>query len=649
MKCTRCGFDNPDYLEYCQNCAEQLPKKNEDTNQPSWGFVKAPKWTEPDFSADSVSEDDVPADFVSDSETLRMQQEAARRAAAEAAAERARRAAEAAAAAKAAESARQAELLAAEEKRIADEKRAAERKAEQERLLAERRAAELVEEKANRFKQKSWEPDDDDDIDDVEDPSERRRLDLDVLGGIFKHNKKAPVRKDYEDEDEDDDFDEYDPGFNRRRSVPKKKNAAGKNKLNTAIRIASVVAVLAVLAILLWLLGSQIKSCSEARKSPTGTNKAPSVVANPDEAGTYLVTVYAKDGKVLVYETSDGTQQEATVKSDNALTFKVHEISLMPVEPVDSTVYQATPKVYIKNDDGTLTPIPDMPSVTLEVPAINVTYDCPDTIVSEDGHVVISGRIDFIGTDLMIGEEKAIINPDGSFSSEIVYEDTGDYTINVEGRLAGHQVYRHKFNVTVMQATPTVSLIEFPWEYGDTSFRQRVVNSVNTIEVRGKVPAGSTVTATCSSSDAGLTTPTVAEDGTFTFTAKLANPSDYTIHLTCTTESGQVSERDMHVQRQPEMSQYIAKALPMNYASFAYESRQAYNIKGTVTEILQEGDYYLALLELSDGNKLVLEYHNHYGSAAQIEVGKTYEKIYGRPMGINEDGIPQAYVWFIND
>ena len=86
MKCPRCGFDNPDYLEYCRNCSAELPANKGENAKPAWGFVKAPKWSEPDFSADSVSEDDIPEDFVSETETFRKQREAERRAAAEAAA-----------------------------------------------------------------------------------------------------------------------------------------------------------------------------------------------------------------------------------------------------------------------------------------------------------------------------------------------------------------------------------------------------------------------------------------------------------------------------------------------------------------------------------------------------------------------------------
>ena len=87
----------------------------------------------------------------------------------------------------------------------------------------------------------------------------------------------------------------------------------------------------------------------------------------------------------------------------------------------------------------------------------------------------------------------------------------------------------------------------------------------------------------------------------------------------------------------------------MNYASFSYATGQGYKISGTVTEIIEDGDYILAKLMTADDKPLIIQYHHHYGSAGTITVGRTYEKIYGRPMGLNEDGIPQIYVWFVDD
>lgn len=676
MKCERCGFENPDYLEFCQNCSAQLHKSEKDANRPSWGFVKAPTWTEPEFSADSVSEDDVPADFVSEMETVRRQQEAARRAAAAEAAERAklaqqeadriaeeRRLAAAAAAAakaeaeaKAAEEARAAEETARAAQRRAEEIRAAERRAEQERLMAERREAELAAQEAERaaaeaerrasrvrpVKAEAELPEDDSEI---AVPA--------FLANIKKHREKAekadkaPRRAEKPAREKYDDFDDDYPRRANKSNKSNKSNRSGG--IGSAIRIAAVVAALALLAVAAWFLISGIKSCSDDKNSPTGSAKAPVIEVNPDKEGYYLVTVPAKEGKVLIYETADGRRSEVTVDGKNYVKFNVPASSLMTVDPVDGTMFEATPRVFIRNDDGSETLIDNMQSVMLSVPPIEIRFDQDDNIVSEDGKVTVSGHIDLIGTDLSIGGEKVAINPDGSFSHEIVYEDTGDYTIPVEGKLGGHQIYRHSFNVTVNKATPAESLIQLPWEYGDTEYTQRVKSSVDTIEVRGMVPAGSTLEPSCDSSNAALTVPTIADDGTFSFNAKLAYPGDYTIHLVCTSPSGQVSERDVHVQRAPDYNRYLSNAWQMNYASFAYENTQAYNIKGTVTEILQEGDYILAKMELTDGNVLVIEYHNHYRSAGAIEVGKAYEGIYGRPMGLNDEGVPQFYVWFVED
>ena len=141
----------------------------------------------------------------------------------------------------------------------------------------------------------------------------------------------------------------------------------------------------------------------------------------------------------------------------------------------------------------------------------------------------------------------------------------------------------------------------------------------------------------------------VDENGYFTIPVSLSVPGHYVLTLNCVSPSGQLSEREIYVQRAPEMSYYTATAYTMNYAAFTYPGMQAYCIEGTVTDIIKDDDYILAELEIESGDKLILEYHNHYGSAATIEIGKTYHQIYGRPLGRGEDGLPHVYVWFIND
>lgn len=658
MKCPRCGFENPDYLEYCQNCSEQLPKRGGDNSAPTWGFVKAPKWTEPEFSADTVSEDDVPADFAAEYELARQQREAARRAAAEASAARTRAAEEAArraaeeAAARRAERERAAEEAAAKARADAEaaaaiRAAAAEREAERLRAEAEREARERASleelEAAKRAAQEKRRAAAVEEDDEDEDNSPA----IAPFVSNFLHKKKKEA-EDYYDDGFEEDYDEKPYKAPRKKPVRSAKTSKGgrNNGMGTAIRIAAVIAALMLIAIAALLIKNGVQKCSEG-KTPSGVDKTPIVEPNKTEEDYFNVTVFAKEGKTLIYETADGRRREVTVPAEDVVVFKVHKSSLMPVEPIDSTVYEAKPTVYIKNDDGTTTLIEDMPTVMLEVPEIKVDLDLPDTYISDDGKVNVAGHIDLISTELTVNGEQIAINPDGSFSHEIVFEDTGMYPLQIEGRLPSYQIYRRTVNVDVQAATPSTPLVQLPWEYGDTEYSQRVKNSVDTIEIRGMVPAGSTLEASCASSNAVLSNPTVADDGTFTMTVRMAYAGDYTIHLTCTSESGQISERDVHIQRAPDWSRYMAGAWQMNFAAFAYESTQAYQIKGTVTEILQEGDYILAKMELTDGNTVVLEYHNHYGSAGDLVVGQSYEKIFGRPMGLNEDGVPQIYVWFI--
>ncbi|MCR5610311.1 MAG: zinc-ribbon domain-containing protein [Clostridiales bacterium] len=655
MKCPRCGYENVEGALFCAKCAARLDGEAgySEPAAPAPNIVAGPKWARPDFSADSVSENDVPEDFVSEYSPAEFKPNRERVRAAEEAAERARLAAADAEERRRIESELEADRRAAEENGtdfgFFDRRPA--RNEEERDPFEERRRVEFraePEEPDNGF-----DDDTDDDFEDELDARPVRRQEKKGLapffGGLFKHKEKPRTAPAYdEDDDYSDDDDDYEPKKYRKKSSGS--FFSNKNTMNIAIRIAALVAVLAVLALIIFGIASLAKSCSNKNNSPTGTNKAPIIEQNPEDASSYFVTIYAKEGKVLIYETSDGTRKEVTVPSSGFVKFKVPVSSLMPNEPVDGTTYAAKPKVYIKNDDGTETLIDGIEPIMLQIPAINVRFDNADTIVSEDGSVEISGHVDLIATEIKINGEAVEVAQDGSFSHTVKYEDTGDYVIEAEGRLAGHQVYRHSFNVTVMQAKPSVSLIELPWQYGDNTYSQRVKNAVDTIEVRGRVPAGSTVNASCpGSTNATITTPVVNADGTFTFSVQMAVAGDYKLLITCTTSDGRYSEREMHVQRAPEYMPYKNGALQMNYASFAYSTSQAYKISGTVTEIIQDGDFILAKLTTADGKELIIEYHNHYGTAGTITVGKTYNNIYGRSLGLNDDGIPQIYVWFVDD
>ncbi len=408
-----------------------------------------------------------------------------------------------------------------------------------------------------------------------------------------------------------------------------------KNNNSFGRKAALIAAALAAILLCLMLAGCTSRRAPEIKKDPN--------------SNSYLVTVYGREGSRLVYVNTDGIRTEVTIPAKKYVTFKVPVSSLLPNEPLEENFCEVTPTVYRVGKDGTETLIENMGSVMVDVPAIMVSLDEGDQLVSEDGSVTISGRVDPITSVVTVGGEPAEVAVNGSFTHTVRFEDTGEHTINITASLNGYSTYRHTVRVDVKTAFPTETLIQMPWEYGDTEYSQRVRSVVDPIEVRGRVPAGSALTATSESTNATISSPVIDGEGNFSFSVGMAALGDYIIDLVCTTPAGQISQRSIHVQRAPEMSSYVMGAWRMNYASFAYAGTQGYQIGGTVIEILKNDDYVLAVLRLDDGNSIVLEYHNHYASAGTLEVGKTYSSIYGRPMGLNEDGIPKAYVWFIND
>lgn len=446
------------------------------------------------------------------------------------------------------------------------------------------------------------------------------------------------------------------------RESKRRSGSGGGNGLLAALLVVASLALIGVVFVILALYGviklpfidsmAPSGDKTEATAAPAGLQdgitKAPKVEPDPDDDTRYFVLIYAREGRTLVYESSVGIRQEVTVPPSGQVRFHIPLSSLMPNEPVEEEVYYAVPKIYIRNGDGPETLVEGIEAIPLRIPALEVGFDNPDALTTDDGRVVISGRISQIGAELTIGGEPAVIAADGTFSQALLFTEEGEHTVEAVAKLAGYRVFRHSFTVTVNRA-PAEALIQLPWEYGDTSFNQRIKNDIETIEVRGRVPSGSTVTVTCESESASLTAPTVAQDGTFSFEATLAVPGDYLLLITCVTPSGSTSTREMHVQRAPDWRAYVESSWAMSYEAFAYQSNQAYKISGTVTEIIEDGDYILAVLELSDGRTIELQYHNHYAGAGSLAVGTVHTGIYGRPMGIGGDGMPLIYVWFVID
>lgn len=429
-----------------------------------------------------------------------------------------------------------------------------------------------------------------------------------------------------------------------------KRNRGLSNGLLIAILVVASLLLIAVTVLILDLSGVIDLHLWKAAKDelpagqPEGVTKAPSIEMDASDGERLFVTVYAKEGSVLIYESNDGARKETEVPAAGSVKYIVPFSSIIPLEPIDGETVSVTPKVFIRSADGAETPIVFTP-VEIPVPALTVVFDSEQPVL-ENGSAVISGRIQPCGEGcrVTVNGENVGLDGEGRFSHTVSLDEAGEYELVFEAKSAGYRAFTRTFRVTV---TAPSALIQFPWEYGDTAYDQRITSDREDIKVKGRVPAGSSVTVSCFSENAALTEPAIGEDGEYSFTVTMAQPGDYELNIVCVTPSGERAERVMHVQRAPDWRAYVESSWKMSYEALKYASSQAYKISGTVTEIIEDGDYIRALLDIGDGKTIVIVYHHHYGAAAPLEVGSKHTGLYGHPLGRNENGVPVVYVWFV--
>lgn len=420
-----------------------------------------------------------------------------------------------------------------------------------------------------------------------------------------------------------------------------------RSGLKAALVIVGLIAAAALIGIAGWFIKNAIDQRSGVADTVTGDTKPPEITRDETDPEIYYVTVYAKAGKTVVFEDPQGRRTEKLVPGEGKVTFKLMADKLIPNEAIEGAFYTVTPKIYIRGGDGSLTPVPDLEDITIEVPQINVTLETPEEVFSYDGEVRIKGRVIPSASEVFVNGEQIKVGFDGSFNHVAVYAENGVHELLIEAKTPCYSIYRKVISVTVDIPEPPVVLL--PWDMGDSRFSQRVVDPGDTVTIYGKAPEGAVVSADCASPEVTLETPEFNVDGTFSIKAVMSEIGDYVIVITCTEEDGTVSTREAHIQRAPAAKGFIESAWAMDVSAFRKPSKRAYRIQGKVVELIKHGDYYLAVLETSDGTRLILEYHNHYPTANTLEVGKEYNWIYGQPLGLNEDGIPQIYVWFVND
>ncbi len=367
--------------------------------------------------------------------------------------------------------------------------------------------------------------------------------------------------------------------------------------------------------------------------------KDPETREGLNEAGQecYIVTIHAQPGNTV--KTRVGDQEiSGTVGSKRYLDVTIPKTLLVPTEPVDGATADLAPEVQVITQDGEVIDL-EIPPFTVAVPALNLNVTQPQggSVTVSNGIVHFEGTVDDSSVEVLVEGTALTVNADGTFSGDYTLPDLGIYTLTLEARKAGYQIARQTVQVDYTQAQANV---EF-----DLSTLRAGADGVAT--VKGTTDPGATVTV---SGPSGVTlgTPNVnAATGIFSFTAQFAaEKGHYELEVTVT-KDGVSGTIPVVVERAPDYATYTSSVYALAYSRMINETGHtaAYKCPGTVVEVLQADPYVIAVLETTDG-KLVFEYHNpKYPITEGMKIN-----VFGDYEGMDESqGLPKVYGWFYTD
>lgn len=412
-----------------------------------------------------------------------------------------------------------------------------------------------------------------------------------------------------------------------------------------------------LLIILLALLAVMAFGVYKAIKDGIGTGVPKKSVAdiklNPNDPDRYYVTVRADEGTTVYFEGTDESKAKLDVSSKRDVTFNVHINSLLPQSYIETDTVKAMPNVYCIDAEGNRTDV-EMPEIEITVPKLSnyIEFATPDNFESDDGVVTIRGSIatSQLDAELLIDGDHVDVDEFGNFAYS-VKRDKGIHTLDFIARKIAHVTLHKTFTANVTQVLSAEQIIVIP-----PTFHARSLNVEDSIRVYGAVPAGANITVTSNDPDFALKTePEVDESGNFGFEVELPIPAkSYKFFITATLEDGAVFERPFSVERPPVYNEYVPTVWQGNYEEMIkpvhVTDQRGFLIKGTIEEIIYDGDYIVAKLMLESGNLIEIEYHNHYSTASKIEVGSKYT-MYGYSLGTNvsPDGNLRLFIWFVQD
>ena len=329
----------------------------------------------------------------------------------------------------------------------------------------------------------------------------------------------------------------------------------------------------------------------------------------------------------------------------------MHINSLLPQDYIESDKVTVQPSVFQIDASGNKSII-EIPEIEIDVPKLMVEFETPDYFESDDGVVTIRGKIatSQLGAQILIDNDPLTVDENGNFAFS-VKRDKGEHAFDFIARMIGHTTVHKTFTANVTRVLTAEQIIVIP-----PTFHARSLNVEESIRVYGAVPAGSRISISSNDPEFSLKSePEIDESGNFGFEVNLPTPAkSYKFLITATLEDGAVFERPFSVERPPVYNDYVPTVWPGSYDEMMkpvhVTDMRGFLIKGTVNDVIYDGDYFVAKFTLNSGEQIEIEYHDHYSTASQLESGVAYT-MYGYSLGTNvsPDGVLRMFIWFVED
>lgn len=448
MRCKVCGANNEDYLEYCENCAapltESAPQADDmgsaGREQRTWGFVSSPKWDKPDFSANTVSEDDIPEGFKAQAfrprnsvlqsgpDTSGVKLNSVRT--------NAKVSAPSVPCPHCGASVQSSQRFCNHCGQAMDEPVTAPAQAPAPVFDADAPAVSMAE-STTVPGIKYADPIDDDmfsfNYDDEEDTSHTRR------------SSKVTSSK---------------PISTRSRRSRKRSGLAVDRNIVFWILAAVLVVALVVMGVVLINKSGGFSSVFGGIFSSSSVTKEPVVEKTTTENGdpAYNITVYAKRNSIVRFE-GGSIKHDTPVSSSKPIVLSVPEAVWVPSEPVEGDKLEIYPKVTVIAKDGTETPLTFAEPIVINIPTLNLSVTAPNapSFDTATPDVTVTGVVDDPTSAVFVNDMQLAVDESGNFEGTYTLSAEGENTIHVEARKNGYAIARHTFTVNYSTTAPATT------------------------------------------------------------------------------------------------------------------------------------------------------------------------------------------------